>query len=140
MDTRENLRENLGVNPWSLQCFCKGFLMFESSFLGVFCLYNPSQHRRAGIELHTCATMSRFCMGYGDSNSCPHVCSTSSSPSESSLHLSIAAFLMAFVVEKELSEQGTKVCFRSKAMLHSHHLTSYPRTLSKYSSHFLPCT
>ena len=129
-----------GVSPWFLQCFYKGFFLFESTFLGVFCLYNPSQHRRAGIELHTCATMSRFCMGYGDSNSCPHACSTSSSPSESSLHLPIAAFLIVFVVEKEVSELGLKVYFRRKAMCHSHHFTSYPHTLGEYSSYFLPPT
>lgn len=34
--------------------FKEGPLLFESNFLGVSCRYNPSQHRRAGIELHTC--------------------------------------------------------------------------------------
>lgn len=104
-----DLRDNTCVNPYSPQCLRKGFLLFESSFLGVFCLYNPSQHWGAGIELHTCATMSGFCMGYGDSNSCPHDCSISSLPFDSSLHLPVAGFLIALVVEKELYEQGPKV-------------------------------
>lgn len=126
VDTHVNLGENSGASPYFPQCFWKGFLLIESSFLGGFCLYNSSQHRRAGIDLHTCATMSRFCMGYGDSDSCPHACSKSSLPLESSLHVPTAGFLDSIHSRKGTVWAGTRGMLRSKAVLLFTPLESLP--------------
>lgn len=98
--------------------FKEGLLPVESSFLGVSCPYNPSQHRRLNY-IHV-----RSLKSYEDSNVCPHAQQVLYPLSH--LCISVTGFLIAFVVEKEVSEQGPKVCFRSKAMLHSQSTTSLP--------------